>query len=84
MKKIRLMLISICFPCLLYSQINKEHNRIRQGDKLVKYQVEYKDPGKAGENIVWDFSSLKTINEEYTVNYSLPLPLGLYNLCHGI
>ena len=67
---------AFCLSFLLYGQLNLAYNRIRPGDRLVKYQVEYKDPGPAGENILWDFSKLKTVNENYTVTYSDPELLG--------
>jgi hypothetical protein len=41
----------------------------RPGDKLVKQQIEYKDPGRSGTNVLWDFSTLKPINENYRVSY---------------
>jgi hypothetical protein len=55
-----------------HSQLTLTLNRPRSGDKLIKHQVEYKDPGKAGENILWDFSKLKTIDDGYTITYSSP------------
>jgi len=58
------------FPCA--GQLNTLHNHYRPGDILVKQQVEYKEPGQAGTNKLWDFSKLKTINDEYTLTYSLP------------
>jgi len=41
----------------------------RPGDEIVKQQVEYKDPGRSGENVLWDFGRLKTQNDEYTLSY---------------
>lgn len=66
-------LVSILFLCIAFSahsQINKEHNRIRIGDEIVKQQVEYKDPGRSGEQVIWNFSRLKPINKEYELSYS--------------
>lgn len=42
---------------------------MRNGDIIYKQQIEYKSPGSSGENIVWDFSSLKPINYNYQVLY---------------
>lgn len=56
----------------LYGQLNKEHNHLRAGDVLIKQQIEYVDPGSSGGNKVWNFSKLKTINDEYTLTYSNP------------
>ena len=73
MKTILLMLSSILTGVLsLSGQLNPLHNHYRPGDVLIKQQVEFIDPGKAGVNQVWDFQKLKTINGEYTLTYSLP------------
>ncbi|MCC8147195.1 MAG: T9SS type A sorting domain-containing protein [Bacteroidales bacterium] len=75
MKTIKLsILVCILFLPIysLFGQLNKDHNHLRSGDVLIKQQVEFKDPGEAGENIIWDFSDLKTLNETYTLTYSLP------------
>lgn len=49
--------------------INKACNGMRPGDCLVKQQIEYKEPGPAGENVWWDFSKQQTINDRYRLNY---------------
>lgn len=54
------------------AQITRTYNGIRSGDELVKQQVEYKDPGREGQNVIWDFGKLQSINDEYTLSYSLP------------
>lgn len=56
---------------LSYSQyvITKENNLMRNGDKIVKQQVGYVDPGKSGDNKIWDFSDLTTVNEKYKLQY---------------
>ncbi|MDH6309446.1 hypothetical protein M2451_002668 [Dysgonomonas sp. PFB1-18] len=73
MKTILLMLLSAFMGVLsLYGQLNTLHNHYRPGDVLIKQQVEFVNPGKTGVNQVWDFSKLKTINEEYTLTYDLP------------
>lgn len=64
------LLVLLCLN--VFGQLNKEHNHLRAGDVLVKQQVEYIDPGESGKNKVWDFSKLKTINDEYTLTYSMP------------
>jgi len=71
---IAFLLLAHC--SLSHAQLSLAYNRPRAGDKLVKYQVEYKDPGPSGENVLWDFSKLKTVNENYTVTYSAPEVLG--------
>ena len=52
--------------------LQSEQNLPRPGDVVIKQQVEYKDPGRAGENVLWDFSKLKAVNDEYTLSYSEP------------
>jgi hypothetical protein len=73
MKTIFLMLVSAFTGVLSVSgQLNTLHNHFRPGDVLIKQQVEFIEPGSSGGNKVWDFSKLKTINDEYTLTYSLP------------
>ncbi|HMM04997.1 MULTISPECIES: T9SS type A sorting domain-containing protein [unclassified Dysgonomonas] len=55
-----------------FSQLNSSHNHLRPGDVLIKQQVEYKDPGGAGKDQLWDFRDIKTLNDAYTLTYSLP------------
>jgi hypothetical protein len=73
MKTIALtLLMSVGFVLPVCGQLNTQHNHYRHGDVLIKQQVEYIDPGQAGENKLWDFSRVKTINDEYTLTYSFP------------
>lgn len=65
-------MILVVFALPAFGQLTKEHNYFRSQDELIKQQVGYKDPGKAGKNLLWDFSGLKTINAEYTLTYSEP------------
>jgi hypothetical protein len=44
----------------------------RSGDTLYKQQVEYKDPGRRGVDVLWDFSKLKAVNKKYKVRYYTP------------
>lgn len=52
--------------------ITASHQGFRKDDILFKQQIEYKDPGLRGSNVVWDFSRLKFVNENYKVRYSQP------------
>jgi len=73
MKAIVLILMSVCGCALpVAGQLNVRHNHFRAGDVLFKQQVEYVDPGEAGAGRLWNFSKLKTINDEYTLEYALP------------
>lgn len=73
MKRMASLLTGIC-ACILpaFGQLTVEHNHFRAGDVLFKQQVEYVDPGEAGADRLWNFSNLKTINDEYTLEYALP------------
>ena len=53
--------------------LQSEQNLPRTGDVIIKQQVEYKDPGRAGENVLWNFGELKSVNDEYTLSYSEPV-----------
>jgi len=59
-------------PGILPAQhvLKSELNSFRAGDVLYKQQVSYKDPGRTGENVLWDFSQLNVINDEYELTYS--------------
>lgn len=66
------LIVSVLFILPCYGQLNTLHNYFRSGDVLIKQQIEFTDPGDAGINKLWDFSKVKTINDEYTLVYSLP------------
>ena len=57
----------------LFSQpvLQSRYNMFRADDEIIKQQVEYKDPGRSGENVLWDFGNLTSVNDSYTLNYSL-------------
>lgn len=86
MKKITLSLLSI--PLMVISlqaqnlhKLSTERNAYRAADQLVKQQVEYKDPGSSGKNLIWDFRFLQPINEEYALNYFIPDSTNMIRLC---
>lgn len=74
MRKTLLMLLLLSFLSVvpIYCQITYRNNCIRSGDEIIKEQVEFKDPGRTGENVVWDFSELKPINTEYKLSFHSP------------
>lgn len=76
MKRITWLIFILCFVPFAFGQINRKYNAMRAGDEIVKQQIEYKDPGRSGENVIWNFSKLKAVNPEYTLTYSTPR---LYN-----
>ena len=67
-----MVLILPGIPGILRAQhiLKSELNSFRAGDVLYKQQVSYKDPGRTGENVLWDFSQLNVINDEYELVYS--------------
>ena len=44
-------------------------NMFRAGDEIVKQQVQYKDPSRAGGNVLWDFSRMNIVKDEYVLQY---------------
>lgn len=65
------MIFLVTFAQSLNAQpfLSKPCNNLRGGDKLIKQQVEYKDPGDSGENVCWDFSKQKCIDDRYRLSY---------------
>jgi hypothetical protein len=69
-------IITIILITLITAQTFAQHslqsnyNLPRAGDKIIKQQVEYKNPGRNGANVVWDFSNIDVINDEYTLEYA--------------
>lgn len=63
------------FPFSLFSQhcLESGLNMYRADDLLLKQQVEYKDPGRMGEGVLWDFSKLSVVSKDYEVSYFLSL-----------
>ena len=59
----------VVFNVIAQPVLEKSYNMFRSGDKLTKQQMEFKKPGEAGADQYWDFSQLKTINENYQVSY---------------
>jgi len=59
-------------PGMLSAQhsLQSQYNMLRADDILYKQQVDYKNPGRTGANVLWDFSQLNVINDEYELAYS--------------
>lgn len=71
MKKPLLLLLSVfSLFCNAQNNLSGELLMFRNGDKLIKQQVEYKSPNPAGSNSVWDYRDLKTVNDDYLLSYS--------------
>ncbi|QIK52891.1 T9SS type A sorting domain-containing protein [Dysgonomonas sp. HDW5B] len=72
MKLIISIILMLSAHALVCGQITLRYNGIRPGDEIIKQQVDYKDPGREGENVIWDFSKLKSINDGYRLVYKKP------------
>lgn len=78
MKSHLLILFILISPNIMnsqnYSKLSQKDNKLHQGDAIIKQQVEFKEPGASGKNILWDFSNLSVINDKYRIDYFLPDP----------
>jgi len=72
MKKALIIIIACGIVLSCFGQLNTVHNHFRPGDVLIKQQVEFIAPTESGTNQLWDFYRVKTINDEYSLTYSLP------------
>lgn len=70
--KLLISIILLLPACIASAQIDIRYNSPRPGDEIIKQQVEYKDPGRDGSNVIWDFGKLESINDEYSLVYSEP------------
>jgi hypothetical protein len=52
----------------------KHRNLPQAGDSIIKQQVVYVDPGAAGQDITWDFSTVQPVNDSYNVRYQALSP----------
>jgi len=74
MKIISLLILGLIFSAKTSSLsaqnvLNKEYNMFRGEDVITKQQVKYKHPGRAGANVLWDFSKQEAVNEKYKLFY---------------
>ncbi len=60
---------SLSFVAQGQHSLESSLNMYRSGDEIVKQQVEYKDPGRTGEDVLWDFSKLSTVDDSYRQSY---------------
>jgi len=74
-------------PCFLtfhlqaQTTLTTECNAYRAADQIVKQQVEFKDPGSRGHDLVWDFRMLQPINDDYRLDYFIPDSTRMERLC---
>lgn len=74
--KLYTFLLFFLFCLHTHAQLTRSLNAMRTGDEIIKQQVEYKNPGKAGINQFWDFNKLVPVNNEYSLIYSEPVTIG--------
>lgn len=83
MDKISCLLLAITISSSITGQVQltKERNAYRASDQLIKQQVEFKDPGSSGKNLIWDFRMLQPVNEEYPLKYFIPDSTRMDTVC---
>jgi hypothetical protein len=64
------MLLSIPGTLTAQHSLQSSQNMFRADDVIFKQQVSYKDPGRMGADVLWDFSRLEVVNDEYELSYS--------------
>ena len=69
----------ICFLVLSFfssflsssaQELSASTNLFRDGDALIKQELDFKSPGRKGEKVVWDFSQLSFKDKEYRCEYT--------------
>ncbi|WP_321425143.1 hypothetical protein [uncultured Bacteroides sp.] len=60
----RFLLCFFFIPVSVFAQtlLKKEYNMLRGGDVIIKQQRKYKNPGRAGANVLWDFGKQEAVN----------------------
>ena len=85
MRKITFFILASCVCSHNNAQLSQKlttaHNAYRAADNIVKQQIVFKDPGSSGKGLIWDFSTIQPINEEYSLTYSLPNKNDSSRLC---
>lgn len=54
---------------VLSAQITRANNALRIGDKIVKQQIPFVDPGGSGQDEIWNLCGLSPSDQEYTIEY---------------
>ena len=62
-------LLLASLPAFSQPVLRKECNMFRGEDVIIKQQVKYKHPGRAGADVLWDFSKQEAINDKYKLSY---------------
>lgn len=71
-QRLFLLIFSVGFALPFFAQHPLQRNVImfRANDTIVKQQVQYKDPGRIGTNVLWDFGKLSPVDEQYQLIYT--------------
>lgn len=64
-----LFLVIVSMPLISQNSLGRDLIMPRANDTIIKQCVEYREPGRMGENVLWDFCKLKTIDESYILAY---------------
>lgn len=71
MRNFIFLLMGVTLSQSAFSQFSLESSSAlpRANDTIVKQCVEYRDPGRSGPNVLWNFSELELLNDAYTLSY---------------
>lgn len=60
---------SVFSHSLAQTPLLPESNMMRSGDQIYRQEVEFFDPGEAGQNIVWDLSGVEILEEKESLTF---------------
>lgn len=63
------------------NRLTQIQNGLRASDNLFKQQVEFKEPGSSGRNLIWDFRMLTMLNNNYSLKYFIPDSTQMDTIC---
>lgn len=65
-KKISILLSAACFPVLSFCKKDFTKELMMQSDNIIRYCMDYFDPGVGGKDLIWDFSDYFSNSQENT------------------
>lgn len=70
-RKIQIIITALLVATTMQAQtpLTAARNSFRDGDRIVKQEIEYMSPGRVGSNVLWDMSEAAVVNEAYRVSY---------------
>lgn len=63
-KKISILLSAACFPVLSFCKKDFTKELMMQSDNIIRYCMDYFDPGVGGKDLIWDFSNYFSNSQE--------------------